>query len=425
MARDDKLFLGVDVGTSGVRGIAIDGAGGVVAQASAALPAPLALDGGLRQDPELWWQATARVVGDIAAAVPGHRLAAIAIDGTSGTLLVTDAQGAPLEPASMYNDASAAGLAGRIAAAAPPESGAHGATSPLARLLAAQERQPAARHALHQADWLAARLSGRLGLSDDNNALKLGFDPVTRSWPRWLDGLGVRRALLPEVVPPGTVIGPMTPQTAAGLGLAPGCGVVAGTTDGCASFLATGAAQPGDGVTALGTTLTIKLLSDRPVFSPRHGVYSHRMGDRWLVGGASNSGGKALLRWLTPARMAELEPLLRPDRPTGFHWHPLPEPGERFPVADPALEFDPRPVPQDEVVLFQALLEGIAEVEQRAYRLLAELGAPPLRSVRTVGGGAANPAWTAIRARLLGVPLLPPVNLEAGYGTALLARGGP
>ncbi|MFO1066908.1 MAG: FGGY family carbohydrate kinase, partial [Geminicoccaceae bacterium] len=225
MARDDKLFLGVDVGTSGVRGIAIDAAGGVVAHASAGLPAPLSVEGGLRQDPELWWRATAKVVGEIAGAVPGHCLAAIAIDGTSGTLLLTDAQGTPLEPASLYNDASAASLARRIAATAPPESGAHGATSPLARLLAAQARQPAACHALHQTDWLAARLSGRLGLSDDNNALKLGFDPVTRTWPGWLDGLGARRALLPDVIPPGTAIGPMTPQTAAGLGLAPGCAV--------------------------------------------------------------------------------------------------------------------------------------------------------------------------------------------------------
>jgi sugar (pentulose or hexulose) kinase len=292
----------------------------------------------------------------------------------------------------------------------------------LARLLLLQERQPKARYALHQSDWLAARLTGRLGLSDDNNALKLGFDPVTRTWPDWLDRLGVRRELLPEVLTPGTAIGAMLPSVAASLGLAPGCVIVAGTTDGCASFRATGASQPGDGVSALGTTLTLKLLSDRPAFSPCHGVYSHRMGERWLVGGASNTGGKALLRYFTPERMAELTLRLRPDRPTGLHWHPLPSLGERFPVADPALAFDPQPLPADEVVLFQGLLEGIAEVEQRAYRLLSELGAPPLRSVRTVGGGAANLVWTDIRARLLGVPMLPPANLEAGYGTALLAR---
>ena len=138
------------------------------------------------------------------------------------------------------------------------------------------------------------------------------------------------------------------------------------------------------------------------MFAPAHGVYSHRIGERWLVGGASNSGGKALLRFLTAGRMAELTPRLRPDQPTGLHWHPLPEPGERFPVADPGLVFEPTPLPDDEVVLFQGLLEGIAEVEQRSYRLLTELGAPPLRSVRTVGGGAANLAWMEMRAQAPG-----------------------
>jgi D-ribulokinase len=423
-AGSPAAHLGIDVGTSGVRGVAIDADGAVLAQASAPLPAPTPVAGGLRQDPELWWSAVAGVIRAVTAALTGHRLVTVAVDGTSGTLLVTDAAGLPLEAAGMYNDASAASLAPRIRAVAPPSSGAHGATSPLARLLVLQEQHPGARHALHQADWIAARLTGRLGLSDDNNALKLGFDPVARSWPDWLDRLEVRRELLPDVVAPGTTLGPVLARHAADLGVAPDCRVVAGTTDGCASFLATGADTVGDGVTALGTTLTLKLLSAAPVFSPDHGVYSHRLGDRWLVGGASNSGGKALLRFFTAERMAELTPYLEPGRPTGLHWHPLPEPGERFPVADPAMTFAPEPRPSNEVVLLQGLLEGVAEVEERAYRLLARLGGPALRSVRTVGGGAANPAWTAIRAALLGVPLLPPVNLEPAYGAALLARGG-
>jgi sugar (pentulose or hexulose) kinase len=359
-----------------------------------------------------------------AAATAAGRIRSLAIDGTSGTLLVAYEAGRPLAPAGTYNDASAAHLAPRIEEAAPPESGAHGATSPLARLLVLQAEQPNARHALHQADWLAARLTGRLGRSDENNALKLGYDPVARDWPGWLDALGVRRDLLPEVVPPGTPLGPVLPELAAELGLPPGCLVVAGTTDGCASFLATGADAIGDGVSALGTTLTIKLLSDMPVFAPAFGVYSHRLGDRWLVGGASNSGGKALLRFFTPERMAELTPLLRPDLPTGLRWHPLPERGERFPFADPTLTFAPEPRPADDAVFFQALLEGIAQVEAGAYDRLRQLGGPPLRSVRTVGGGAANPAWTAIRVRLLNVPMLEPASLEPAYGTALLALQG-
>lgn len=425
MAATTALHVGVDVGTSGVRAIAIDRDGAVRGQATRPMPAPdLGPDGAVRQDPEVWWTAVTGALGDLASGLddPGA-VRSLAVDGTSGTLLLADEAGRPLAPAGMYNDPSAAALAPRIAEAAPPESGAHGATSPLARLLAAQDAHLEARHALHQADWIAARLTGRLGVSDENNALKLGYDPVARAWPAWLDRLGVRRELLPAVQAPGTPYGPIAPEAAAALGLPAGCLVVAGTTDGCASFLATGASEPGDGVTALGSTLTLKLLSDAPVFAPSYGIYSHRLGDRWLVGGASNTGGKALLRFLTAERMAALTPGLDPDRPTGFGWHPLPARGERFPVADPAMTFEPD-VPDDELRLFQGLLEGIAEVEARAYALIRELGGPALRSVRTVGGGAANEGWTRIRAGLLRVPMLPAASLEAAYGTALLARQG-
>ena len=209
------VYLGIDVGTSGVRGIAIDAAGTVLAPGVGAAARTAAVDGGLRQEPELWWTAVAEVIRAVAAA------AGRPSDPRTGG-------GRHLGHAAGNRCARHAARPGRHVqrrqrrpsgrahpAAAPPESGAHGATSPLARLLVLQERHPEARHALHQADWIAARLTGRLGLSDDNNALKLGYDPVTRSWPRWLDGLGVRRELLPAVVAPGTPLGPVRAGLAA------------------------------------------------------------------------------------------------------------------------------------------------------------------------------------------------------------------
>jgi sugar (pentulose or hexulose) kinase len=415
------LYVGLDLGTSGARAVTIDATGAVVASASRAMPPPLETeDGGRLQDPAVWREAAFGALAEVAGRA-GSEIRALAVDGTSGTLLLCDEAGRPLGPARMYNDASAAPLASRIAALAPPESGAHGVTSPLARLLAMQDEHAAARHALHQADWLAAQLTGRLAVSDDNNALKLGWDPVDRIWPDWLDHLGTRYELLPEVVPPGTPLGPVLPEIAAQLGLATDCLVIAGTTDGCASFLATGAAEHGEGVTALGSTLTIKLLCVRPVFAPEYGVYSHRIGDQWLAGGAANTGGAALLRFFTPERISELTPALRPEMPTGLEWHPLPGRGERFPIADLELTFEPAR-PDDDATFLQGLLEGIAMIEARAYALLAKLGGPPLRSVRTVGGGASNPAWRRIREGRLGVPLLEPTSLEAAYGSALLAR---
>jgi D-ribulokinase len=410
--------VGIDVGTSGVRAVALGPGGGAVAQASRRLPASRVEGASVTQEPEAWWRAAAQALAEVAARVP---VAAVAVDGTSGTMLLADAEGRPLGPVRMYNDASGAPFAARVAEAAPAESGAHGATSPLAWLLANAEAARGAALALHQADWVAGRLLGRHGLSDDNNALKTGWDPVARAWPAWIEGLGVRRSLLPEVREPGSVLGPVDAGVADGLGLPRDCLVVAGTTDGCASFLATGASEVGDGVTALGSTLTLKLLSDRPVFDPGSGVYSHRLLGAWLAGGASNTGGAAIARHVPPQAMAALEARLDPDRPTGLDYHPLPGTGERFPVNDPAMESRHGPRPADDALFFQALLEGVAAVEAAGYRRLAELGAPPLRSVRTVGGGAANRAWARIRGRLLGVPTPEPLSLEAAHGAALLA----
>jgi sugar (pentulose or hexulose) kinase len=322
----------------------------------------------------------------------------------------------------MYNDARAGSEAARVARTAPADSAAFGPTAALAKLLWLQARDGhhRARYALHQADWVAGRLTGRWGVSDENNALKLGWDPVRREWPHWLADLGVRRALLPRVLPPGTPVGPVC-EDALHLGLSPGTRVVAGTTDSTAAFLATGAREPGEAVTSLGSTLVLKVVSERPVTSPPHGVYSHRLGELWLAGGASNSGGAVLREHFTDARMAALSASLDPAHPTGLDYYPLPAPGERFPVNDPKLapRLDPRPA--DDAVFFQGLLEGIARIEQRGYALLAELGAPYPRSVRSVGGGADNSAWTAIRARLLGVPLLAASHQDAAYGAALLA----
>jgi sugar (pentulose or hexulose) kinase len=199
------------------------------------------------------------------------------------------------------------------------------------------------------------------------------------------------------------------------------CLLVAGTTDSIAAFIATGACETGEAVTSLGSTLVLKLISDKPVFSSRLGVYSHRLGDSWLAGGASNSGGKVLLQYFDPARMKQLTPMLEPETPTGLDYYPLAQAGERFPRNDPGLQPALEPRPDDEVKFFQALLEGIAGIEAEGYRALSQLGAPAVSKVFTSGGGSTNPAWRKIRELKLGVPVEIAGHSEASYGAALLA----
>lgn len=422
------LFLGIDIGTGGVRACAVEAHGDIQGTASAALSAPLQHGDAIDQEPELWWQAAVTAIIKLGKTIDLKRVERIAVDGTSGTLLLIDAAGEPRSLGLMYNDARAAEEAARIAEVAPAESGAHGRSSALAKLLHLLHQRDidGACHAVHQADWIAGRLGARHGISDENNALKLGYDPVTRTWPAWLDRLGVPRELLPKVMVPGTSFAEINPNVARLLGLPSSARIAAGTTDGVASFIATRADRPGDAVTSLGTTLVVKLLAAQPIFAANQGVYSHRLGERWLAGGASNTGGAALLVHFTADEMERLTPQLKPHQPTGLDYYPLPKAGERFPIADPGLAARVSPRPAEDDRFFQGLLEGIASVEGLAYRQLALLGAPPLRRVISIGGGARNEAWTSIRHRVLGVPVTVAEQTEACYGAALLAlHGGP
>lgn len=420
------LFLGIDIGTSGVRTCALDASGDIVGMTAAELPAPRQQGPAIDQDPEIWWRAVIDVLRDLGRSVDLGTVSRIAVDGTSGTLLLTDAAGRPLSRGLMYNDARAATEAAQVKAVAPAESGSHGASSALAKLLHLLRGGSTGQihHAVHQADWIAGRLAGRFGFSDENNALKLGYDPVTRCWPDWLDKLDVPRPLLPEVLVPGALVGRIDPAVAAALGLSGETEIRAGTTDGVAAFIATRAANLGDAVTSLGTTLVVKLLSERPIFAAAQGVYSHRLGDRWLAGGASNSGGAALLAHFTAERIAALTSRLDATCPTGLDYYPLPKAGERFPIADAALPPRVTPRPDDDALFLQGLLEGVASIEALAYDRLRQLGAPPLERVISVGGGAKNQAWTELRRRALGVPVTAAETTEASFGAALLALHG-
>jgi D-ribulokinase len=411
-----EVALGIDVGTSGVRIAARSVDGDMRALSEAKMNLPLQSGPRQLQDPEMWWQAVERAFRELK--LEGLHVRAIAIDGTSGTILPIDDTGNPTDLASMYNDLAEPADVAKLVLVATRETAALGGSSPLARALSMRGR------IIHQADWVLGQFCGRFDVTDENNALKSGYDPVSRRWPDWISSTGFDVKRFPNVLPVGTRVGTITAARAKQFGLPLDVILVTGTTDGCAAFLASGAKGNGDGVTSLGTTLTLKLLSATPVFAPHYGIYSHRIGDRWLAGGASNSGGRVLAQEFKTDDMERLTALVDPARSTGFDYYPLPQSGERFPINDPNLAARMTPRPGDDAIYFQALLEGIAAVEALGYQRLNELGATPLKSIRSAGGGAANEKWTAIRLNKLNVPALPSASEHAAMGTARLAWWG-
>ena len=411
------FYLGIDFGTTGARAQVIDAEGQVVGEDQR--------DFGTLNEYEtadVWRDA----LWDLISALPPTirtQLTALALDGTSGTVLACDAELAPRHPPLLYNDDRAVAEARMIQRIAPPGHPAAAVTSGLAKVLWLKQRLglTGARVYLNQADWLSGLLTERVGFSDYHNALKMGLDLDTLAWPDWVKHLADVN-YLPLPVMPGSKLATVSPARARYLGINPACVVRAGTTDSIAAFLASGANQSGQAVTSLGSTLVLKLLSDTRVESAEHGVYSHWFGPRWLAGGASNAGGAVLRQFFDDSQLATLSAAIDPTLSSPLDYLPLPRPGERFPVNDPHLSPRMTPRPADDAAFLHGLLEGLARIETQGYRLLTELGATPLGQVFSAGGGAANLSWARIRQRLLGVPVVgaihTPVRLWCGTAGA-------
>ncbi len=417
------LRLGIDIGTSGIRTAVLDAAGVVISTARATHE-PQAPD---RIDADGWWRAVQNCIaaqGEALKAI-GHDLTAvtrIGVDGTSGTMVLTNADLSPVTGALMYNSAGFDTEAARIARYAPDVHITKGSNSALGRALRLQaedvDRQ--ARFLLHQADFVIAKLRGQGGVSDHNNALKLGFDPVADSWPDWFAQIGLNTAVLPQVMPAGAAIGGISPDVARDLGFSAQAVIHAGTTDSIAAFLAAAPLADGAAVTSLGTTLAIKMLGRTRIDDPSIGLYSHKLGDFWLAGGASNTGGGVLADLFSPDELVTLSAQIDPNVASDLDYYPLLKPGERFPFNDPDHLPLMGPRPDDDAAFLHGLLESIARIEARCYAAITERGGGVPSALFTAGGGASNPVWTRIRARVLGITPKPATDTEAAIGVARL-----
>lgn len=414
------MYLGLDFGTSGARACVLDETGAIAHEDR------IVYRNAAAQTPEDWRAALHTLLWQLPAAVSA-RLQRIALDATSASVLLCDAELQAVSPALLYHDARAHAQAKSLKELAPAGHIVCSATSGLAKFLWLTQNKNQntglenAAHFMHQADWLSALLTGIGGFSDYHNALKSGYDAEHLCWPEWVMHLP-HSQLLPHVLAPGSLIAAVSPALAQHFNINPACTIHAGTTDSIAGFIAANVHQAGAAVTSLGTTLVLKLLSEKRVEAAQYGVYSHRYGDLWLAGGASNAGGGVLRQYFSDTQLIELSQRIDTASDSPLDYYPLPGPGERFPHNDP--DFVPRlsPRPDDDAQFLHGMLQGLSRIEATGYARLAELGATPLKSVTTCGGGANNLAWQRIRARLLGVPVSQARHAEAALGAALLAQ---
>lgn len=429
----DKLFLGIDVGTQGVRALVVDAAGRLVARESVGFEAaPVDLPPGwAEQEPADWWSAVVQCLRKIAREAEASQIAALAVDSTSGTFLPIDPKGRPLRRAMMYNDGRAVEEAATVQQAAAQLSEKLGYGFPpafaLCKLVWLARHEPnvfeRAWKFLHPADWIAGKLTGSFHVSDTSDALKTGYDLVDLSWPSFIEtDLGIPLEKLPHVVSPGDIIGKVTREAAEETGLALGTAVAAGLTDGTASVIASGARRPGEWNSILGTTLVLRGVSAEPIRDPQGRMYAHRHPDGfWLPGGASNTGGECLEVRFGGVDLAAADHAAANLVPTSLVVYPLARRGERFPFVNSDAEGFVLGEAESQDELYAAYLEGVGLVERCSYELAADLGAPVMGPVFGTGGGTKSPIWLQIRADILQREIRTPVLAEAAMGAALVA----
>jgi sugar (pentulose or hexulose) kinase len=424
-------FIGIDIGTQGARVVLIDAKGSVISLSEQVFP--LNDQSREEQSPAAWWDACYQSLAGLlqkeeAKGVIGD-IKAIAVTSTSGTVIPLDQNNVPLHPAIMYSDKRSVKQAEKCTSAALKyhNSGytAFNFSSGLAKMVWFQETYPAKAHKIarwiHAADFVTGMLSNIWGITDYTNAFKSGYDVSKYEWPEYLyTQLPLKKEWLPKVVPPGTVIGTISKDIARNLGLPEGVKITAGITDGCASQIASGAINPGEWNTTIGTTMVIKGVTKNEVLDPLGRLYSHRHpAGYWMPGGASNTGAD----WVTNEfgdDLVGLNELACKLIPTHHITYPLRQEGERFPfIAPQARGFEPEGLTREE--LFTANMEGVAYLERYAYEMIEHLSGEKVNAVYTAGGASNSDAWLTIRSNVLNKPIYKMKHVSGAVGAAVLA----
>jgi xylulokinase len=422
-------LIGIDVGTTGVKTIAISPDGEVLARAEQGYPLSTPQPGWSEQDPEDWWRATQATLEMIAAA--GVRdVRGIGVSGQMHGLVCLDAGDAVLRPAMLWNDQRTSGECAEIEARIGLERliqltgnrALTGFTAP--KLLWLQRHEPDVysriAHVLLPKDYVRLRLTGERVIDVSDASGTLLFDVGHRRWSEEVtDALEVPRSWLPRALESPEVSG----KTAQGVAVAAGAG------DQAAGALGVGVDRPGPLSVVLGTSGVV--FAALPAFAAepqaRVHVFCHAVPGAWHAMGVMLSAAGSL-QWFrdtvaagVPFAELDAQAAAWPAGSEGLFFLPYLA-GERTPHADPDARaaFVGLSLRHDRGAMVRAVMEGVAYALRDSLSLLTELGVKAERG-RASGGGARSGLWLRIVASTLGLPLeLTAVEEGSAYGAALL-----
>ncbi|WP_169974086.1 xylulokinase [Tautonia rosea] len=452
-----SVTLGIDIGTSGTKTLAVRESGEILASASAEYPCSYPKPGWSEQDPSLWWNATIATVREVLA--KGHlkpeEISGIGLSGQMHGSVFLDEQGEVVRPALLWNDQRTGAECAEIEAIAGGREALvrmvanralTGFTAP--KLLWVRTHEPKqwdrVRTVLLPKDYIRYKLSGTFATEVSDASGTLLLDVANRKWSdELLAKLDLDRSLLPDCFESFEVSAQVSAKGAETTGLKPGTPIVGGGGDQPAGAVGNGIVRSGAVSATMGTSGVVFCHTDEPGFDPEGRLQRgcHAVPGAWHVMGVVLAAGGAL-QWfrnelgkaeVLAAKEQGVDPyfLLTDEAATvgpgaeGLFFLPYLT-GERTPHFDPHARggWIGLTVRHGRAHMIRSVMEGATYAMRDSLELIREMGAA-ITQIRVSGGGARNALWKQIQADIYGQDVCT-INASEGpaFGVALLAMVG-
>lgn len=438
------LVIGLDLGTGGVRAIAVDLHGQLMAQTTKSYPLFTPQPGWTEQNPADWVEASLKALSDIAQQLSEHRAIALGLSGQMHGMIPLDAEGHVIRPAILWNDQRTGKAVEAIESTISRQELIQRTGNPaitgfqLPKLVWLRTEEPQAYAQVQQIllpkDYLGYVLTG-VAVTEPSDASGTGcLNLANRQWDSdILNALKMNPAWFPPVVESTAISGRLKPEIAAHVGLPAGLPVIAGGGDNAAAAIGLGisASNLNRGSLSIGTSGVIFAPLEHPIPDPegRVHLFCHADGGYHLLGVTLAAGGS--LRWyrdtIAPQiAFADLMQLAERSQPGARGVLFLPHlAGERSPHLDPETRgaWVNLALAHSQADLIRAVLEGVAFSLREALDIIHNI--TPMKQLLATGGGARSSVWLKILADILQTELIAPKAEEgAAYGAVILAMVG-
>ncbi len=434
--------LGIDIGTSGAKALAVDEGGRISGRGYAPYPVIQAGPGRVEQEPSAWWSALAQAVRGACTGIDTRLVAALSLSTQGASSFLVDASGKPLHNAITWMDTRAGRESAELAEAFGDEivyrstGWAASACLDAAKLRWLALNEPSllerASRFVSTLEYVNYRLVGRYAIDPTNAAARQLLDLGSGTWdPRLVAWTGADPSLLPELMPTGDFLGRLEPEAAEALGLSPQVKVYNGAHDQYCACLGSDTLHPGEIMLSTGTAWVLMAVHDAPLFTAsRLSPGPHIVAGLWGILASLPSAGSAL-EWLrreiSDFGYDELNARLlgRRNAAEDLLFLPLLN-GGQFPAEDdrPRGAFLGLSLGHDRWTLAAAVMEGVAFQMRLALEEFSSAGIESSR-INVTGGALRSPYWKGLVASVVDQEALALADPDsAALGAAAIAGVG-